>query len=77
MKLIFLLIFLFVLVCVFYGIYTGVSVIGRGAARMGRHQRHCTEPNTLAIQPLQANTAMPTAQHRDYVAELQALFVAR
>lgn len=74
MKLIFLLIFLFVVACVFYGIYAGVSVIGRGAARMGRHQHHCTEPNTLTIQPLQTNTAMPTAQHRDYVAELQALF---
>ncbi len=74
MKFIFLLIVLFVLVCVFYGIYAGISAIGRGVARMGRNQHHPTDPHMLTIQPLQAITAMPTGQHKDYVAELQALF---
>lgn len=73
MKFIFLLIVLFVLACIFYGIYAGVSAIGRGAARMGRHQRHCTEPNAPP-RPLPANTAIQTEPHRDYVDKLQALF---
>lgn len=71
MKLVFLLIFLFVLACVFYGIYAGVSAIGRGAARMSGHQHRCTAPNT---PPLPTNTAIPPARPRDYVAELLTLF---
>ena len=74
MKFIFLLIFLFVLACIFYGIYAGVSAIGRGAARVGGHQHRPTDPNAPQIQPLPANTAAPPALSRDYVAELQALF---
>ena len=74
MKFIFLRIVLFVLVCVFYGIYAGVSAIGRGVARMGRHQHHPTDPNVLPVQPLPAHTATPQEPAWDYVTELQALF---
>lgn len=74
MKLIFLLIFLFVVACVFYGIYAGVSVIGRGAAHMGGHRHRPTDTKAPQIQSLPANTAAPPAPSRDYVAELQALF---
>lgn len=74
MKLIFLVISLFALACVFYGIYAGVSAIGRGAARMGGRQHRPTDPNTPPIQALPANTAAQPALSRDYVAELQALF---
>ena len=74
MKFIFLLIFLFVLACIFYGIYAGVSAIGRGAARMGGHQHHPTNPNAPPTQSLPANIATPPEPLRDYIAELQALF---
>lgn len=73
MKFIFLLIVLFVLVCFFYGIYAGVSAIGRGVARMGRHQHHPSDPNTPQIQPLPASKAEQQGPAQDYVAELQAL----
>lgn len=74
MKLIFLLILLFVLACVFYGIYAGVAAIRQGAARWGRRQHHSTNSNTPSIQPLPANIVTQAKQHQDYVAELQALF---
>ena len=74
MKLIFLLIFSFVVACVFYGIYAGVAVIGRGAARMGGHRHRPTDSNAPQIQSLPANAAEPPAPSRGYVSELQALF---
>ncbi len=74
MKLVFLLIFLFVLACIFYGIYAGVSAIARGAARRGGHQHRPTDSNAPPIQPLPANAAEPPAPSRGYVSELQALF---
>lgn len=77
MKFIFLLIFLFVLACVLYGICVGVSAIGRGAARLGWHQHRPTNPKIPPIRPLPANTAESPALTRDYVAELQTLFALR
>ncbi len=74
MKMVFLLIFLFVLACMIYGIYAGVSAIGRGIARMGGQQHHSTEPTS---RTLSGNTTMTPGPDRDYVAELQALFALR
>ena len=74
MKLFFMMIVLFVLACVLYGIYAGVAAIRRGAARLGGRQHHTANPNTRPSQPLSANIAAPPALSMDYVAELQALF---
>lgn len=68
MQLIFLLVVLFVLGCLLYGIYAGVSAIGRIGAHMS-DQEH--EPMPL---PLPNNAEAPPKNSRDYVAELQALF---
>lgn len=68
MKLIFLLIVLFVLGCLLYGIYAGVSAIGRIGARIG-DQEH--EPMPC---PLPNGAETPPKASQNYVAELQALF---
>lgn len=68
MQLIFLLVVLFVLGCLLYGIYAGVSAIRRIGARIG-DQEH--EPMPC---PLPNGTEAPPKACRDYVAELQALF---
>ena len=72
MKLVFLLIAFFVLACLFYGIFAGVSAIGWGVSRIGGSQHQSSE---FTIQPKSANTAMPPGPHRNYLAELQNLFV--
>ncbi len=68
MQLIFLLIVLFVLGYLLYGIYAGVSAIGRIGAHMG-DQKHKPMPC-----PLPNGTEAPPKASRDYVGELQALF---
>ena len=68
MQLIFLLIVLFVLGCLLYGIYAGVSAIGRIGARMGEQEQR---PIPC---PLLNGADTPPKASRDYVAELQALF---
>jgi hypothetical protein len=71
MKFMFLLMALFVLACMLYGIFAGVAAIARGIARVGGGQYHAGES---PIQPLPAKMAAPAGLHRDYVAELQTLF---
>ena len=68
MQLIFLLVVLFVLGCLLYGIYAGVSAIGRIGAHMS-DQEHEPMP-----RPLPNNAEVPPKNSRNYVAELQALF---
>lgn len=68
MKFILLLLALFVLACMLYGIYAGVAAIARGIARLGEG------PSEPMVQPSSTNIATPVSLHRDYVPELQALF---
>ncbi len=70
MKFIFLLIVLFVLVCVFYGIYAGVSAIGRIGARIGDQEQ---EQESMPYS-LPNGADIPPKISQDYVTELQALF---
>lgn len=70
MQLIFLLVVLFVLGCLLYGIYAGVSAIGRIGARMGDQEQ---EQESMPYS-LPNGAEMPPKISRDYVTELQALF---
>lgn len=72
MQLIFLLIVLFVVGCLLYGIYAGVSAIGRIGARMGDQEKEQDQESIPYSLPNGAE--MPPKISRDYVTELQALF---
>lgn len=74
MKLVFLLIALFVLGCMLYGVYAGISALGRIGALIGGSQDHGAAPPEPAIFCMPSDTARPSKPNRDYVAELQALF---
>ena len=74
MKLIFLLIVLFVLGCLLYGIYAGVSAIGRIGARIGDQEQEQEQEQESMSNSLPNGADMPSKISRDYVTELQALF---
>ena len=74
MKLIFLLIVLFVLGCLLYGIYAGVSAIGRIGARIGDQDQDQEQEQEPIPYSLPNGTDIPPKISRDYVTELQALF---
>ena len=74
MKLIFLLIVLFVLGCLLYGIYAGVSAIGRLGARIGDQEQEQEQEQESMPYSLPNSAEMPPKISRDYVTELQALF---
>ena len=74
MKVVLLLIALFVLACMFYGIYASISTLWRIRARIGGNQNHGAVPPEPAICCLPSVPVKPSGPNRDYVKELQALF---